>query len=395
MSISARVAAVVVAAALATVAFTGTSAGQSTETVVPGTAHVHNGPLLPGVFEKGKSYTLEISGTVDISPSASRQIDAVYCIFSAVGTSCNPPYAVCGVQLTWYRGSTYSHYTLFGCPAGGPPLGLQESHVYTETIVPPFDAMIRAGVSGYDTGPEDNTGSFTVKVTGPPAAPTLPKPTPASAQPALGATTSYTAPKPLVPLALRLPGECVRQSAGQRADDSAPTACRVEVSLTRAKGPRIDDPGFITAVEPSDRNTLRAAKVCFLLLLDKGAKLDPGGAPASFARCVDVVSRILQRDEELRRRREAPSELLARAGGCRSVAVPPRRASGLPLRVTCARTRTGLRVTIRSAIAGRSLPSALGRSPRLIVGRSRRAAGRPGDRVNVLWTTVAPPTARP
>jgi hypothetical protein len=126
--------------------------------------------LLDTVFEKGVTYHLRISGTVDISPGASRIIDPVYCIKSAVGTSCTPPYVVGGVQLTWYRGTgpptdaTYSHWTVF---LGGKPTTPSATYTYDEAITPEFDARIKVGVSGYDTDPADNTGSFEVTVIGP------------------------------------------------------------------------------------------------------------------------------------------------------------------------------------------------------------------------------------
>jgi hypothetical protein len=378
----ARLVCIVVVAMLASVVLAGTASGQTSEITVPGSAYTHDGPLLPGVFEKGKTYTLEVSGTIDVAPPDGGQLwDAVYCYKIPFGTPCEPPRAVCGLQLTWFRGTTYSHFSVFGCPGAGQlPIPYQGSHVYTETIVPPFDAMIRVGVG--DTVPDDNTGAFTVRVTGPPAGPAR-----ASATPALGETTSYAAPKPLVPLALRMPSQCVRPAAGTRSHQAAPTACRVDVSLARGSGLKIDDPGFIAAAQPSDENLAKAGKVCLLLLLDSPSFFS---SSPSFGRCVEVVSRILQRDEELRQRRRPPTELVAHARGCRSVAVRPRRARGpLPLRVTCARTTKGLRITMRSAVAGTSLGSVLGRSPRLIVGRSRRAAARPGDRVNVRWTTPA------
>ena len=167
-SLSAALVAALVAVVSASLA-TGSTARTSETKRVPGTAHVHNGVLLDTIFKKGQTYTMKISGTVDISPSASRMIDPVYCFKSAVGTPCQPtPYAVCGVQLSWYRGTTYSHFTGFGCPSGKAPLQYEESHVYEDTIVPPFDARLKVGVSGYDTDARDNTGSFTVTVTGPP-----------------------------------------------------------------------------------------------------------------------------------------------------------------------------------------------------------------------------------
>jgi hypothetical protein len=114
------------------------AAGQPTATglveapLIPrGTQHIHNGPLLKTRFKQGVPYAIVISRSVDISPSASRKIDAVYCFESAVGTPCTPPYVVGGVQLTWYRGFTGSldlyPRALF---LGGKKVHYARSHVY-------------------------------------------------------------------------------------------------------------------------------------------------------------------------------------------------------------------------------------------------------------------------
>jgi hypothetical protein len=59
------------------------------------------------------------------------------------------------------------------------------------------------------------------------------------------------------------------------------------------------------------------------------------------------------------------------------------------VRVTCAGTRTGVRITIRPTDRGRKLRSVIGASPSLIIGRLRSATEpvQPRDRVNVRWTT--------
>lgn len=142
--------------------------GKLLETLTfPGTAHVHNGPLLKTAFAAGKEYTLVISGVVDLNPSASYQVDPAYCF------SCNPLLPLPLVQLTWFRGSTYSHWTSF---ARAPIRPYNPAHSYEEKIKPGFDARLRVGVGGFETAPQDNTGSFTVKVYGPPPTAAAPPP---------------------------------------------------------------------------------------------------------------------------------------------------------------------------------------------------------------------------
>ena len=149
---------------------------KDTETVVvPGRRHVHHGVLAETDFYESVRYRVRISGSVDISPRASREIDAIYCFQSAVGTPCQPkPYAVGGVQLTWFSGREVLGWQSFLYPRDTPPY--TESHVYTGMVVPPDtgpDALefsrLRIGVSGYDTDPTDNVGQFIVLISPPPA----------------------------------------------------------------------------------------------------------------------------------------------------------------------------------------------------------------------------------
>jgi hypothetical protein len=213
-----------------------------------------------------------------------------------------------------------------------------------------------------------------------PTGPTAPAPlpvTPRSQSPQVGVLTSYAAPKPLGVVALAVPvlGASVAQVSG-------------EVSLARENRAKIDDADFTFGIQPSHANVQRAARLCFLMLFAESRTDTAIDWGTRIEGCVKVVARVLQRAEELRKRRPPASAGPAQAGRCRVVAVPLRGHRGRsPLKVGCARTASGMRVTIRTRTRGRSLNAVLGDSAELIVGRSRRVPARPGDRVNVLWQT--------
>lgn len=223
---------------------------------------------------------------------------------------------------------------------------------------------------------------FNYRIVTTPTASPLPPITPRSVLPQVGVLTAYAAPRPLVPLALGFP-----------VFDPSARSAKVDLTLTRGSGVRIHDDGFIGAVGVSEANALGAYRLCAMLLfvdrthptLDPLREFDPD----EFGQCAHVVARVLQRAENLRTKQgELHSARATQAGRCRSVAVRLRGSRGRsPLAVTCVRTPTGMRITIRSRLRNRSLRSAAGRAPKLIVGRSRLAAARAGDRVNVLWQT--------
>jgi hypothetical protein len=162
-----------------------------------------------------------------------------------------------------------------------------------------------------------------------------------------------------------------------------------DISLARSNGTSIDDPDFTFGVDPSGETVLGAAKLCVLVTYrEEAADADAVSAVNDkFNECVRVISRILTRAEQLRKRRP-PTAAAAQARRCSVSTVRLRgsRARRAPLRVACRRTAAGVRVTLGTRNR-RTLRSVLGTSAKLIVGRTRAAAARPGDRVNVLWRT--------
>jgi hypothetical protein len=229
-----------------------------------------------------------------------------------------------------------------------------------------------------------------------PPQPALPALTPRSTLPRIGVLTSYAAPRPRGTLALGFPKFPANV-----------TSATVDVVLTGPGGTSVHDPGFIAAVAPSQANAAAALKLCefmYFAASDEERAISQAlvGVPTiRFATCVTVVARILQRAEELRKRREAKPS--SRQGRARTRGIGPRsaqarrcksrtiRARGSrarsPLTVTCTPTAGGFRIKVSSRSRGRSLLSAAGSAPKLIVGRSRRTAAVSGERVNVLWKT--------
>jgi hypothetical protein len=212
-----------------------------------------------------------------------------------------------------------------------------------------------------------------------PAAPALPALTPRSILPRIGVLTSYAAPRPRGTVVLGFPKFPANVNSAT-----------VDLVLTEPGGKNVDDPDFIAAAEPSDSNVAKAVRICVVLLY--GDKIEIrvfGHFLPRFARCASVVARILQRSEELKQRRAKKGSVgAAQSGRCRSFTIRPRRSRARsPLAATCTRTNGGMRLKIRSSSPGRSLRSAAGAAPKLIVGRSGRVAAVPGERVNVTWRT--------
>lgn len=193
-------------------------------------------------------------------------------------------------------------------------------------------------------------------------------------------------------------------SLQQAAPAPAGGECSVDIFLVRKNGKEIDDPAAEYGVDlrVSDANLERAQKVCVVFLTDTLSSADDDAADDAlgrYAQCAVVVARILQRAEDLRRRREGTSLQRASqtARRCRAAVVRLKgaRRAASPARVTCARVGKGVRVTVRSARAGRSVGSVVLPTSKLILSRSTTTAARPGDRFNVRWTVTAPRLATP
>lgn len=204
--------------------------------------------------------------------------------------------------------------------------------------------------------------------------------TPRSKRPRLGKTTSYAAPKNYDdPVSLPTP------TIGRNAHTA-----KVDLGMSRDDGKGLGGTDFVATV--SDEIIGKAAVLCWTIVFDgsdandvedEELKVAKGGA---FVRCASVVAQILQRAEKLRMSRMGRA---AAVSPCQSKSVRLKGARRAPpVKVTCKATSTGGRITIRPARRGRTLRSALGGSPRLVIGRLRTAEPvQAGDRVNVRWTT--------
>lgn len=232
----------------------------------------------------------------------------------------------------------------------------------------------------------------------PPAKPAAPRLTPRAVRPVPGVTTSYAAPRPGSVFVLPFPRSgCAPPATASALEAATPEEgdCTVDIFLRRKGGDVIDDPEatFGTGLEVSEGNLDNAFHICKILAISGGD--DIVLRAQGFARCVLVVARILERRDEIRRRRQRPSEYSAHAiRPCRSATVrlAGARRRAAPVLVTCRRTAKGLRITFRSARAGRPVGSLIKPSSKLIIGRSGAAPFRAGDRVDVRWTITPPRT---
>jgi hypothetical protein len=200
--------------------------------------------------------------------------------------------------------------------------------------------------------------------------------TPANVRPKLGNVTSYTAPQPGQTAAIPTP------ALGRR-----DRTLRVRISNRNTNGtPTAPPPVAGIDLSPSDRNAIKAYQLCYILMLTK----DSLEAFRSFGSCVTTVFGILERNDEIQRKKQQganQAQAVTAATPCRSVKVKRRGKRVRPaVKVRCKATASGIEVTFRKQKRGPSLRKLFGRKSRLVVGRSAfDAPVAAGDRVNVLW----------
>jgi hypothetical protein len=203
--------------------------------------------------------------------------------------------------------------------------------------------------------------------------------TPSDRKPKLGTTTSYAAPANYTD-AKTLPVPNILSQTPN---------LTVEAATTHPNGVTMKD--LITGVSPE--NVRKALQICDIYSIED-AKDDEGDGEESnhgVYSCAATVAVILQSAENIANRdpqKPSPIRAHAAANSCNHIAVRLKSNKKRPrLRVSCTRTRLGIKLTIRSGTRGKSLKSVLGSRPRLIVGRLRTSrAIQPGDRLNVRWT---------
>jgi hypothetical protein len=203
----------------------------------------------------------------------------------------------------------------------------------------------------------------------------LPCPTkPRSFRPNYGVTVSYDAPteggSSVYPLPLISP---LTQELEVR-----------EAIGAKSRSGELDPDDAIAVLAPTDANSRKGVRLCYMLYLDLNA---PRQGTFPFADCVKVVRDILNRADALRNRRQVGStaaatchlKLLRLKGGRGSA----------PLKVSCARTKFGMKITIKARSKKRgALKKALGSKPKIVIGRLK-PVGRPAhtdDHVNFRWT---------
>lgn len=238
-----------------------------------------------------------------------------------------------------------------------------------------------------------------------PAAPATPVISPRTTRPVPGVVTSYAAPRPGTVVALPFPATgCAppATTAAFAADPPAGGECAVDIFVRRSGGKAIDDPDAVFGIDSRIKksNLETAFRVCFAQAIDLGVALGKSNelfseADRRFTQCVLVVSRILERADELKAQRLRPSEFVSHAArSCRGRAIrlrgQARRAA--PVKVVCSRTADRTRLTLRSARAGTTVGDLVDTRSALVVGRGTRGRSRPGDRIDVLWTITPPPT---
>jgi hypothetical protein len=128
-----------------------------------------------------------------------------------------------------------------------------------------------------------------------------------------------------------------------------------------------------------DAQAGKAGKVCEIMLFAESEPLGSFTPRLRVATCVSVVSQVLARADQIRKKKAASGA----SHSCSVVARSKRRVKS-KLKATCTATAQGLHVKIR-ATSG-TLRKALGnRAPKLLVARSALASGPAKARLQVRW----------
>src|ERR1700730_3011265 len=199
--------------------------------------------------------------------------------------------------------------------------------------------------------------------------------TPISTPPPIGKTTLYEAP-----------------AAGADQSYSLPKIAKKARDLEGQIG-FVDNQGHPVAgpdAAARGAQTERASEVCLIFVLGGGSVKEKREAGEAFgvelpslATCVDAVSRVLARADEIKRAKGARVSSSART--C-AVLVRGKGRAHSPLRMSCKPTATGVSITIHPRSSNQTLAAALhGHAPKLIIGRSAVTPRPAGLRLSELW----------
>jgi hypothetical protein len=201
-----------------------------------------------------------------------------------------------------------------------------------------------------------------------------PSVTPISTPPSIGKTTLYAAPAPGADASYPLP----KIAKGARDLEG-------RIGFVDNQGNPVAGPDA-AAIEAQAG---RAGEICSVFIFATNSKEQDEAYKAfglelpSLATCVDAVSRVLARADEIKRAKGARVSSAART--C-AVLVGGRGRRHSPLRVSCKASATGLKLVIRPRSSRQTIAGALhGRSPKLIVGRSAVTPGPASLRTSELW----------
>jgi hypothetical protein len=209
--------------------------------------------------------------------------------------------------------------------------------------------------------------------------------TPSTTRPRAGQTKSYAAPQAYTD-PVKIPTVALGPST---------VSATVEIGMSTTLGRLLTDTDFLLGFDEGPYRA-KADRICTIFLIESltvDSKEDALLAEAltvKYATCRSVVVQILYRADLLKTGKQSPPRAIDATAACRFRSARLKGARGAPrVRLTCARTRGGVRITIRPKDRGRKLRSLIGPSPSLIIGRLRSPTEpvQPRDRVNVRWTT--------
>ena len=211
--------------------------------------------------------------------------------------------------------------------------------------------------------------------------PTTPPPSTAiidSTLPKSGRTTTYDAPEP---------GEV----GSYRTPKIGPKTRKLttELKFVDNAGRPVPPPDVAAVI--SDITAEDAARLCLIFELIPEYDVYGSEEWANLGACMDVVTQILARSDEINRAKKAgpppPPGRQLRATVSTTCKRVTRASTKRKWVATCTRSATGLRITIRPRSSKtKKLGSVLKRSPRIAVGRSALDAGGAGDQLKVRWT---------
>jgi hypothetical protein len=335
----------------------------------------------PVAVQAGKTYTIVIFGEADeASPrtGTSYSYDGVWQYdYKPSSAQPNPQRCCIDMQISGHEGHTVRPGDT---PAQSVPFE-SKTHYYKVKYVPSESGNLEVrDVMRYAQGYTTITGQITFELYSGSAPASgggtkLPPISSPTAKPKLGVPIDYRV------MALGATGVFQGWTPNSNEHEHE---LDTELTFIDSQGHAVPTPPLAAIQEQS----AKAGEVCYLFSLaatdkaEKEANKEAFGFDyPAFSKCVETVSRVLARADQIRKQKRT-ADATAAAASC-PLLVRGSKGAKRTLRITCTATATGARIRIRAASGG----TLRGPAPQLVVARSSiPASGATPARLRVKWT---------